>query len=115
MTLGPVAQGFILLGAYKLVPVGGERLEQLAELAVRFGANVQPGQIVVVGCEPGKEPLTRAIAAEAYRLGARFVDVQWFDPWVKRARIADGLGLTDCQVELIEGDVLIKGRLAVGQ
>ncbi|MGH2949011.1 MAG: aminopeptidase [Solirubrobacteraceae bacterium] len=62
-------------------------VERLADLAVGFGANVQPDQIVAVGCEPGKEFLTRAIAASAYRAGARFVDVQWFDPWVKRARI----------------------------
>jgi aminopeptidase len=29
----------------------------------------------------------RAIAVSAYRRGARFVDVSWFDPWVKRARV----------------------------
>jgi aminopeptidase len=63
-------------------------LERLADLVVGFGANVQKDQIVSVGCEPGKEPLTRAIAASAYRRGAKFVDVAWFDPWVKRARIA---------------------------
>jgi aminopeptidase len=63
-------------------------LERLADLVVGFGANVQEGQIVSVTCEPGKEALTRAIAGSAYRRGARFVDVQWFDPWVKRERIA---------------------------
>ena len=63
-------------------------LERLADLVVGFGANVQEDQIVSVSCEPGKEELTRAIAASAYRRGARFVDVAWFDPWVKRARIA---------------------------
>jgi aminopeptidase len=62
-------------------------LERLAELVVGFGANVQRDQIVSVSCEPGKEELTRAIAASAYRRGAKFVDVAWFDPWVKRARI----------------------------
>jgi aminopeptidase len=62
-------------------------LTRLADLVVGFGANVQPGQIVSVSCEPGKEHLTRAVAASAYRHGARFVDVSWFDPWVKRARI----------------------------
>jgi aminopeptidase len=62
-------------------------LERLADLVVGFGANVQPDQIVAVSCEPGKESLTRAIAASAYRHGAKFVDVAWFDPWVKRARI----------------------------
>src|SRR5436190_7210413 len=62
-------------------------VDQLADLAVHVGANVQPGQIVSVASEPGKEYMTRAVAAAAYRAGARFVDVQWFDPWVKRARI----------------------------
>jgi aminopeptidase len=63
-------------------------LGRLADLVVGFGANVQPDQIVAVTCEPGKEALVRAIADSAYRRGAKFVDVQWFDPWVKRARIA---------------------------
>jgi aminopeptidase len=62
-------------------------LERFADLAVGFGANVQPGQIVAIGCEPGKEYLVRALAASAYRHGAKFVDVGWFDPHVKRARV----------------------------
>ncbi len=61
--------------------------QRLAELAVHVGANVQEDQIVSVGCEPGKEYLARAVAEAAYKAGARFVDVQWFDPYVKRARI----------------------------
>ena len=63
-------------------------ISRLADLAVGFGANVQQGQIVAIGGEPGKEYLVRAIAESAYKHGARFVDVSWFDPWVKRARIA---------------------------
>ena len=63
-------------------------LERFSDLIVAFGANVQPGQVVAVSSEPGKEPLTRAIAASAYRRGAKFVDVQYFDVHVKRARIA---------------------------
>jgi len=62
-------------------------VERLADLIVGFGANVQPGQIVAVSGEPGKEQLVRAIAAGAYKRGAKFVDVTWFDPWVKRSRI----------------------------
>src|SRR5919199_4769930 len=62
-------------------------IKRLADLAIGFGANVQPGQIVAIGGEPGKEYLVRAIAESAYRHGARFVDLAWFDPWVKRARI----------------------------
>src|SRR3954467_4223239 len=62
--------------------------ERLAEMAVAFGANVQPGQVVAISGEPGKEYLVRALAESAYKHGASFVDVSWFDPWVKRARIA---------------------------
>ncbi len=62
-------------------------VERLAELIVRFGANVQPGQVVAVGSEPGKEALTRAVATAAYRAGAKYVDVATFDLHVKRARI----------------------------
>jgi aminopeptidase len=65
-----------------------DRVFRLAELAVAFGANVQPGQIVSLSAEPGHAELVREIAAAAYRRGARFVDVSYFDPLVKRQRIA---------------------------
>jgi aminopeptidase len=67
--------------------VNGEYIRPLAELAVRFGANVQPGQIVAVSSEPGKEPLARAIAEVAYEQGARFVDLTVSDIYVKHARV----------------------------
>ena len=62
-------------------------LERFARLVVGFGANVQPGQIVAIGGEPGKEPYTRALAAEAYKAGAKFVDVATFDLHIKKARL----------------------------
>lgn len=65
-------------------------LDRLAELLVGFGANVQPGQLVAVSSEVGKEPLTRAVAASAYRHGARYVEVLYGDPWVRRARLEHG-------------------------
>lgn len=65
----------------------GEILSQLAELAVGVGANIQPGQTVGVGADLGQEQLARAISAAAYARGARFVDVRYFDLYVKRARI----------------------------
>ncbi len=58
----------------------------LAELAVRFGANVQPGQVVSLSSNPGKEGLARAIAESAYAAGASFVDLFVFDVYLKRAR-----------------------------
>ena len=62
-------------------------LARLADLAVHVGANVQPGQILGVTAEVGHEDLVRAITASAYERGARFVDVWYVDPLVKRARI----------------------------
>ncbi|HUF02220.1 MAG TPA: aminopeptidase [Gaiellaceae bacterium] len=61
--------------------------DKLAELAV-FGANVQPGQLVAVTSYIGKEDITRRIARAAYERGAKYVDVLYFDQWVKRERIA---------------------------
>ncbi len=63
-----------------------DKLRALAELIVRFGANVQPGQIVSLGSEPGKEPLARAVAESAYKAGAKFVDLSVFDIHLKHAR-----------------------------
>ena len=64
--------------------------DAMAELAVRFGANVQPGQVVAIGAEPGKEAMVRAIAEHAYRAGAKFVDLSVFDVHLKRARALYG-------------------------
>src|SRR5581483_8168847 len=51
------------------------------------GANVQPDQIVAVEALPEAAPLVHRIARRAYERGARYVDVVYFDPFVKRIRI----------------------------
>jgi aminopeptidase len=63
-----------------------DRFGSIAQLAVH-GANVRDGQLVGVTANLGQEELARAVAAAAYRRGAQFVDVFYFDPFVKRARI----------------------------
>ena len=60
--------------------------DKLAQLAV-FGANVQPGQIVAVTSYVGKEELTRKVTRAAYERGAKYVDVVYFDQWLKRERV----------------------------
>ena len=64
-----------------------DRLERYADLLVNFGANVQQGQILDIGSGLGKEDLTRALTASAYKRGAKFVDVYYWDPHLKRARV----------------------------
>jgi aminopeptidase len=63
------------------------REDRYAELIVRVGANVQPGQLVDVLAAPEHTTMIRAVAREAYRAGARYVDVRLVDPHVKRALI----------------------------
>jgi aminopeptidase len=67
--------------------VNEEVLEQYADLIVGFGANVQPDQVVAIEGLPESAPLARRIARRAYERGARYVDVAYFDPHVKRIRI----------------------------
>src|ERR1700733_8271943 len=71
-----------------------EYIAALAELVVRFGANVQPGQIVAVSSEPGKEELARAVAEVAYEEQAKFVDLAVFDVFLKRARVLHAAEVT---------------------
>src|SRR3989440_1254427 len=62
-------------------------LTRYADLIVNYGANVQRGQIVDLASALGKEELTRAITASAYKRGAKFVDVYYWDPHLKRERV----------------------------
>ena len=65
----------------------------LARLAVRVGANVAPGQdVVVLAFDVEHAPLARAIADEAYRAGAHYVSVLYWDQHVKRARLLHAPG-----------------------
>jgi aminopeptidase len=69
---------------------GDERLERYAELTIRVGANLQPGQQLGVLAQVEHAPLVRAIAEAAYRHGASYVDVLYSDAHVKRALIERG-------------------------
>jgi aminopeptidase len=66
--------------------VDSELLDRYADLIVSVGANVQPGQVVAVEAVPDAQPLVHRIARRAYERGARYVDVLYFDPHVKRVR-----------------------------
>lgn len=57
-----------------------QKLQKYAELTVRVGLNIQPGQRLMIRLAPlASAPLVRAITDHAYRAGARLVDVQWRD------------------------------------
>ena len=67
-----------------------ERLRRYAELAVRVGANIQPGQRVGIWAQVEHAPVARAVASEAYRAGASHVYVQYNDRHVRKASIEYG-------------------------
>lgn len=62
------------------------RLDALAELCVRIGVNVQPGQELIVSAPIEAQPLVHSVTAEAYRRGGRLVTCLYDDPLAIRAR-----------------------------
>ena len=68
----------------------------LARLAAEAGSNLTEGQTVVLSATLGQEELARAIAGACYDLGARYVEVNYSDPYVRRVRLTraseDALG-----------------------
>lgn len=76
------------------MPVDLDRLlASYADLAVRIGVNLQPGQRLIVtgplangGASLYAAPLARHIAASAYKAGASLVEVMWGDEELQLAR-----------------------------
>ncbi len=64
-----------------------ERLQRYADVAVRVGVNVQPGQRLIISAEIDTAPLVREMVRSAYTAGASFVDVVWGDGQVALARL----------------------------
>lgn len=64
-----------------VVPARAELLDRYAELIVRIGANVQPGQDVLLSSLVEHAPIVRAVAEHAYLAGARRV-LLWYDDLV---------------------------------
>ncbi|WAH42585.1 aminopeptidase [Alicyclobacillus fastidiosus] len=64
-----------------------QQFEAYAELAVRLGVNVQPGQLVVIDAELDAVAFVRVLAQKAYDAGARMVHVEWSDAEVNRTKL----------------------------
>jgi aminopeptidase len=92
-----------------------DRLERYAELVVRVGANVQPGQEVFLFAAVEHNDLARALTRQAYRAGASYVHVLYRDGHARKAMIELGSDealtyTTDWQKSLVrsmEGNALI--------
>jgi aminopeptidase len=65
-------------------------IEDYARLVVRVGVDVRKGQDVYVSGDLEHADFLHAIAEDAYRAGARHVDIDFHDPWLRRALVAEG-------------------------
>ncbi len=71
-----------------------KNLEKYAEVILKIGLNLQPGQRLLIGAPNPYQygapielaPLIRVIAKKAYQIGARFVEVMWDDEQLKLIR-----------------------------
>jgi len=71
-----------------------KKLDLFAELIVKIGINIQPGQKLVVngknftrGVPLEAAPLMRRVVHHAYKVGAKYVDVIWDDPELTNERL----------------------------
>lgn len=67
-----------------------DKLALFAKLAVQQGVGLAKGQELIVTAELVAAPLVRLIAVEAYRAGAKNVEVLWSDPDLTLARFNEG-------------------------
>lgn len=61
-------------------------LEKYAELVIKVGVNIQPGQNLMITAPLETAPLTRLLVTKAYRAGAKYVHVDWEDEQLMRIR-----------------------------
>ncbi len=93
-----------------------QRIDAYADLIVRVGANVQPGQQVFVLALVEHVPLVRAVTESAYAAGARNVDVRYVDQHVRKAFIQNApdedLSATP-PWELVRTEALLDGAAVI--
>lgn len=63
------------------------KLDRYAELIVTHGLNIQPGQLVSLTGEIAHRDLLQRLVKKAYDRGAKYVHVDFVDPWTLRQRL----------------------------
>jgi aminopeptidase len=63
-----------------------KKLDQYAEVAVRAGLNIQPGQTLWINAPIHAPELVRLITRKAYEAGAKNVHVEWYDDVITRLK-----------------------------
>lgn len=68
------------------LPFDSNMLDRLAEISIRVGLNLHPGQDLIITAPVESLPLVRRLAAEAYRNGAGIVTTMLSDDGLQLAR-----------------------------
>ncbi len=63
-----------------------ENLKKFAQVAIKVGLNLQPGQKLIIRAPIETIDFVRELARTAYQAGARLVDVQWLDEELRLIR-----------------------------
>ena len=66
------------------------RAEKYAELVIKTGINVQPGQTLVISSPVDTAPFARLCVKKAYEAGCREVVMRWLDPEISRETYLHG-------------------------
>ncbi len=67
--------------------IEAEELTRYARLILEVGVNLEKGQILLIDASLEARPLVRALAREAYAMGSWWVDTNYIDLDVARARV----------------------------
>ena len=67
-----------------------DQLTKYADVAIKVGMNVAPGDRILIGSYVDAADFTRLLVERAYEAGAANVDVLWSDDAVSRARFSHG-------------------------
>ena len=86
-----------------------ERLDRYADLAVRIGVGLQPGQRLLLRAPVEAAPLARQVVEKAYRAGARLVEVLWGDDATHLARFQHAPRDSFDEIPTAQADALLKG------
>ncbi|MFC6314259.1 aminopeptidase [Lapidilactobacillus achengensis] len=64
-----------------------EQLQTYADLAIKIGLNIQPGDLMTLSIDVEQAPFAHLLVAAAYRAGARNVIMQWQDAQIQRLAV----------------------------
>ncbi len=86
-----------------------KKLTNYAELLVKKGVNLRPGQRLHVTCPVEAAELGRRVTDEAYRAGAKMVEVHWVDDAVTLSRFVHADPATFDEIPLARANCIIQG------